>query len=399
MADETDAREDDETNDRIFQPDIQPTLSDRKDKEFFPWHRPRKHYLRVHQWCAEVRALITKIGYQDGDVVRYLGFPGEDFLDIRVLKGVCERAKVRIRYLGFDSTASYAGREFDFNLSKHEVFQLGCVHEHSRVLKTRLEQIANESSIAYRRTAKFRDFDIINIDLCDSMTSPTGGDYPPYFDAIKKLCDLQVAGRTQPWLLFLTTRAVRDQLDPPTKRKLFECVRANIGEHPDFASELAASLALDDVKIAAEISDQEPLDHGVLVNLFGLSIGKWLLKMMMEATPRLNVRLLKSYSYRVETPEPDMLSLAFLFDPAVARPVDRSGLSAPAPAAPQPSERQLALELLRGVSGILDIDQHLHDNDETHSKMAEKCGDLLTTVHYDKTKYDRWVEKTRWRPG
>ena len=124
MPDEPDALEDAVTNDRVFQPEIQPILTARDEKEFFPWHKPRKHYLRIHQWCAEVRKLITRNRYQEGDIVRYLGFPGEDFLDIRVLNGVCERANIRIKYLGFDSTASYAGREFEFNLSKHEVFQL-----------------------------------------------------------------------------------------------------------------------------------------------------------------------------------------------------------------------------------------------------------------------------------
>ena len=30
--------------------------------------------------------------------------------------------------------------------------------------------------------------------------------------------------------------------------------------------------------------------------------------------------------------------------------------------------------------------------------MVEKCGDLLVTVHYDKERYNRWVEENRWQP-
>ncbi len=390
--------EEEEALKRVYQ-EIQPTLTDKDERKFFAWHKPRKHYLRIHQWCAEVRELINLNKYQDGDVLCYLGFPGEDFLDIRVLKGVCERAKVRIRYLGFDSTASYAGREFQVNLTKHEVFQLGFIHEHSSVLKTRIETLARENSVAYQRTAKFRDFDIINIDLCDSLASPSDEPHPPYFDAIKKLCDLQVTGRTRPWVLFLTTRAIRDQIDSTTKRKLFDCVVRNIRDHADFATQLNEAFKLDDGKIRDELSDKKLLDHSTLVNLFGLSIGKWLLKMMMEATPKLCVRLLKSYSYRVEIDEPDMLSLAFIFEPVITPPVDKSGLT-PTAKEPDtnPSERQLAIDLLKAICGIEDIDQFLHDHEATHVKMVEKCGDLLATVHYDKESYKKWVEKNRWKP-
>ena len=60
-------------------------------REFKPWHKPRKQYIRLRQWCAIVRWLIRKVGMQQGDSLRYLGLPGEDLLDIRSLRGVCER--------------------------------------------------------------------------------------------------------------------------------------------------------------------------------------------------------------------------------------------------------------------------------------------------------------------
>jgi hypothetical protein len=67
MVNEPDAQEADEANDRVFQPDIQPLLTDQEVKDFFPWHKPRKHYIRINQWCAETRALIRRNGYQEGD--------------------------------------------------------------------------------------------------------------------------------------------------------------------------------------------------------------------------------------------------------------------------------------------------------------------------------------------
>lgn len=400
MADKTSGQDEEEANNRIFQPDIEPTLTDKDDREFFAWHKPRKHYLRIHQWCAEIRALIRLNKYQEGDVIRYLGFPGEDFLDIRVLKGVCEKEKVKIRYLGFDRTATYAGREFQFNLAKHEVFQLGFIQTPSYVLKDDFCVLANVNSIAYRETSKFRDFDIINIDLCDSMASPSEVEYPPYFDAIKKLCDMQVTGRTRPWVLFLTTRAIRDQIDSKTKRKLFDCVIENISDHDEFATALADSLDLNDDRIRDELSDTTQLDHAELVSLFGLAIGKWLLKMMMEANPKPLVRLLKSYSYRVEVDEPDMLSLAFIFEPHVTPPIDKTGLTPTSPQrSPHPGEHRLAIDLLSAFCAIEDIDTFLHTNETTYGKMVDKSAELLSSVHYDKEKYKKWAEKNRWRPS
>ena len=346
----------------IYQTEIKTTLTEPAARKFFPWHKPRKHYLRMHQWCAEVVNLFKINKYQEGDVIRYLGFPGEDFLDVRALQEICSKSKVWVRYLGFDSTASYAGQEFQFNLSQHEVFQLGYINQHSYVLKTRLEELADSNSMAYQRMSVCNDFDIINIDLCDSMASPDDADYPPYFEAIKNLCDIQIAGRAKPWVLFLTTRANRELLDADTKWKLFDCVLQNIRENADFAEQLDSAFALDDSKIRKELADKEQLSHGVLVSLFGLSIGKWLLKMMTEARPRLKVRLLKSYSYRVRISEPDMLSLAFIFEPITSPAVDRSGLSRPVKSAsnpPPPTESELAIELLTEICAIEDVDELL----------------------------------------
>jgi hypothetical protein len=400
MADESDEQEEAEAQRRIFQQDITPTLTDREEKKFFPWHKPRKHYIRVYQWCAEVRSLIKANGYQAGDVIRYLGFPGEDFLDIRTLQGVCAPENIVVRYLGFDSTSSHADQDFQFSLARHEVFQLGFIHEHSHVLRARIEQIVNDNSRTYHRTADYHDFDIINIDLCNSVATPANDEpQPPYFEAIKKLCDIQIAGRTRPWILFLATRAIRDQIESEAKWKLFDCVLRNVRESSEFAAKLLERLELDEKKIQQEMADKEQLAHNVLVSLFGLAIGKWLLKMMMGATPKLKVRLLKSYSYRVQIDEPDMLSLAFIFEPVTVPSADKSGLTKPMKAAEPPSEGELAVELISKVCEIVDIDQKLHDDDTLRTKMEDKCGDLLANCHYDKESYKKWVNKTRWGPS
>ena len=170
----------------------------------------------------------------EGDILRYLGFPGEDFLDVRTLQGVCQPLKIWVKYLGFDSTSSFTSEECSFNLSRHEVFQLGFIHEHSRVLKARIEDVAKENSLASKYTSEFRDFDVIDIDLCDAVASMSKDERNLYFEALMKLAKLQVRGRTRAGILFLTTRVIRDQLDGATKWRLFDCVLPNINQHRQF---------------------------------------------------------------------------------------------------------------------------------------------------------------------
>ena len=155
----------------IYQ-DILPTLEGIEARPFKPWHKPRKQYIRIYQWCATVRWLIERNGMQKGDILRYLGLPGEDLLDIRSLRGVCEPGGIWVKYLGFDSTAKLAKGEFEFHLAEHEVAQFGFINEHSRILKARIEDVVNEASLAYKYTKQYGDFDVINIDLCDSLAGP-----------------------------------------------------------------------------------------------------------------------------------------------------------------------------------------------------------------------------------
>ena len=177
-----------------------------------------------------------------------------------------------------------------------------------------------------------------------------------------------------------------------TKWKLFDCVLQNIRENSDFAEQLDSAFALDDSKIRKELAEKELLSHGVLVSLFGLSIGKWLLKMMTDASPRLKVRLLKSYSYRVRINEPDMLSLAFIFEPITSPAVDRSGLSRPSKnTTPPPSPTETE------VCAIADVDELLKADTALHDSITDAFGDLLATVHYDKARYLQWVADEGWK--
>ena len=74
---------------------------------------------------------------QQGDILRYLGLPGEDLLDIRSLRGVCEPGGIWVKYLGFDSTANLSKGEFEFRLGQRkDDARSGFINQHSRIFES-----------------------------------------------------------------------------------------------------------------------------------------------------------------------------------------------------------------------------------------------------------------------
>jgi hypothetical protein len=381
--------------------EVTPVIPQEAKKSYKPWHKPRKHHIRINLWCAAIRKLIEADGLADGHVLKYLGMPGEDFLDLRTLDGVCQRAKIKVRYLGLDSSAGT--EEFETNLSNHEISYLEYVYEHSYLLKGRIEDLANKKSHTYEKAASFRTFDVVNIDLCDSIA---GVSNKAYFEALYNLCLQQQAGRTKPWLLFLATRVGREHFDGTVKKQLFQCVVQNIDKHTAFDGSLKSTLKLDKAAVEADLDTSSPLAHWPLVQLFTLSLGKWLLDTMLRAEPRVKVQLLESFCYRVSDGEPgvsddlpDMVSLAFLFEPNISPPVEKAGVVAKsADALPNLSESDLAQAFIPVVATLQDVDKLLHENPELFKKAKEKTAKVLATARYDTSTYDAWLEGVTWKP-
>lgn len=378
--------------DEVYQRAIKPQLAELPDKQFKPWHKPRKHYLRVHQWCVEIANLIKELGIGCGDALRYLGMPGEDLLDVRTLQGVCERGGVKLRYLGFDSSADNEG-QYELNLSNHEVASLGFMDPFSRILKDRVERIAIDSSVARMHFAKQAPFDVINLDLCDSVAATTG--LGSYYDALVQICNLQ-AGRSKPWLIFMATRVIRSQIDTVSKVKLLQCVQKNMASSSAFTQRVRERLAFDAQDVDNEIADASQLEHARLVRAFGLGLSKWLLKVCMSTHPKVAVKLLKSYSYRIEQGEPDMLSLTFRFEPIIHERVDDSGLGrAPTAAAtPVPTEESLGIALAESVGSVCDVDQLLADDPTMMEKVTAQAATVLQAARYHPGKFRAWVADT-----
>lgn len=380
--------EKDEGLEGIYQGEISSTLESQVRTRFHPWHKPRKHFIRIYQWCHETRQLLKRLNLGPDGELRYLGLPGEDLLDIRVLQGVCQKAKVKLRYIGFDSSLNSA----QLNLSRHEVNSGGFIHPSSVVTRDRLEELASLDSMAYEKVDQHSPFDVINLDLCDSVTAAARDGKIPNLEAIRTLCDVQIKRRGQPWLLFLTTRALRENLDEKTAQLLFERLLKNIAENSGFSASLNKKLNFDEAQIRDEMKATASLNQPSWVSAYVLAVSKWLLHYMMAHGYSVTVRMLPSYLYSVRRNDKDMVSLAFLLEPTSVEREDDTQLTQPRKAvAVVASEASLAEELIDQVAKIEDVDEKLSSDKDLKVKMFTKCGSLLATLRYDMVAYKEFA--------
>lgn len=372
--------------DGIYQ-DVTSRLKEKKG--FKAWHKPRKHHIRAKQWGAAIEELIEGFGPAHSTrSITYLGMPAEDFLDVRALKDICQRQDAKLHYLGFDSTGEEG--QVEYFLSRHEAEEPDFVDKTSVVYKGRIEEVADESSIAFQMIEKHGPFDVVNIDLCNSIAFGRAG----YFNAIKRLCDHQTANSTRPWLLFLTTRVERAQMDKSIKQSLLTCVLRNVSNHESFASAIG-DIGLSEESLTQEIREGKLLVREELFDAFVLGIGKWLLQLMGSGQPHVTVSPLDGFSYRVGgNSHLNMISLAYKIEPVVERRTDTSGLTPGVSEAGEqrPTEAELAAELLENVKNVVDVDILMAQDDRLRSEAIEGTKELLRKARYPVEDYDEWAD-------
>lgn len=363
-----------------------------KEKDFQPWHHPRKQYVRIHQWCAAAQHLIKDLKLGPGDPFRYLTLPGNELLDVRALHGVCQSAGVDLRYLGFNSVARGSSDQAELNLSQHEVRSLAAIDPHSLILEERLESVAVDRSTALRSASQRAPFHAINIDLCDSIAYRESGDRRgSMLAALGKLLELQRQASV-PWLLFITTRALPGLVCQEARKGFMSAIAENTAASIEFKEKLAELLSgtADDLDVALSLAWAG--QDARFLRLFCTGLGKWLLSLLGDTPPR-ELTLLSSYWYQVGPDGPDMLSLAFRCDTPQKPMVDRHGIL-PAPAAPAAfSEVDAALRMVEKVAGSIDIDQLLADNPTMAEKLIAQTGRLLASARYNAEFYENWARK------
>lgn len=365
-----------------------PKPPERVKDRFLAWHRPRKQYVRHYQWCQEVNALINPQKLQAG-VLKYLGLPGLDLLDLRHFHtAICEPKSIKLRFLGFNTSARpNSAAQTELNISMDEVKRLPHVDPLSEVIGDDFKQLANQNSMAFQKAREFGPYDVINLDLCDGFGAGDPGMLQlNYYTAVNNLLSIQ-ARSPDPWLFFLTTRADKSNINEKVLQALIEKYCANLNQCQSFkdASRDKFAIETEDAVLQAIAQPKG------LLEVFLTGLCKWFVGLALGHTPPISVELVSIVGYHVDkrSPHEDLVSLALKFTPTHVPARDHLGLAAPAPLGPD--EGTLATRALRKVAKRVNVDTKLADDVALMQCMTEDTENLLRLARYDVESYRQWA--------
>ena len=361
--------------------DYDPTELERR--EFKPWHRPRKQFVRREQWVEQVKRLYADRPAEEP--LRYLGLPGTDLIDLRYLyEQICQPDGRPLIFLGFNSEAqprSPARRELDISL--YEVRRLPNVEQQSDVIQDDFRRISDEASIAWKRARTLGPFDVVNVDLCNGLASDSPTIHESIYDALSQVTALQGHSLT-PWLLLITTRIGPNMFDPDAEAAILQCFHDNVGTCDGFAQACQQHLGIDATTI-----DSSACSEADYLNLMIVALGKWLAR-LVQASRTSQVVLSSTLGYRVANDArcEDLVSIALRCDPIVARPED--ALS-PSPAPPF-DECETAKRIVRRTASRKDVDSLLESDPDAREALVVEMEGLLATAHYGTSQYRPWLD-------
>lgn len=372
-----------------------------KDRKFRPWHKPRKQFIRRKQWWAEIDAMLADARIAmppDNRVLRYLTLPSEDMIDVRVLSEELGKKGVKLKYLGYCDVKT--GTEYDqrMNLADSSVRESPSVEASSLIVRERLEDTANEASLAFRALHEHGPFHAVNVDLCQNFAKPRAEDMYACVDAIGSIVRVQIERLQKTWLLFVTTRVTPDHIDTAHLEAFVRAILNNIDRSAEFRDQSSELFASQGLALTAKLSQAKNLPFDEFKTLFCMGLGKWLLAYVSKATPQLEVEMLPSYYYSVHAGNPDMLSLAYRCTLISQAPTDPSGLilGAGVPqdkSMVQSDEVQLGLKILEHTRGLTNLDAYLAERPGEMEEMTTESARFLRLAGYNVENYAAFVGK------
>ena len=362
--------------------DIEYVAPQTEPKEFKPWHKPRKQFVRREQLSALLRGLYEK--RKPGDPLCYLGLPGTDLIDLRYLhEQLCYASGRPLRFLGFNTEAQRGNpAHVQLNVSLDEVRQLANVDPQSAVIHDDFRRIGNSNSVAWHRTRQFAPFDVVNIDLCDGLASdPLQSDESVY----KALAELVAIQRynPNPWLLLVSTRIRHGMFDADAEGWLTGLFRENVANCEGFA-EVCKELLESNV----ESIDPATCNDADLLVLMTAAISKWLSALVRAQGPS-RIELASTHGYRVNpvAVREDLVSFALRVEPVIVASRD--------PLSPTPptleDECTTAKAILRRLARRLDVDTLLKQRPDVYEGLVRETERLLADARYKVTDYRQWL--------
>ncbi|MES1192031.1 MAG: hypothetical protein ABUS47_13245 [Steroidobacter sp.] len=286
----------------------------------------------------------------------------------------------------------------ELNISLDEVMRLEGIHPTSTVIPDSIQSLADPKSVGYAQAMSAASFDIVNIDLCNSIgNAPPLNEQEGCYEAIRQILDFQRRRRPadQPWVFFLTTRANHGTINANARERFFDCLLRNVHDHADVELAVSEALNLDQARLLAFRSGSIENDTA-FENAFAAAVSKWLLQMLGSSPPIGTIKLLpSSCAYSVHKPgSRDMLSLGFMCQTIHAPVHDAAGLAAPGVKTVLPSEPKAAADIIRLVPNLTHVDEILADP-EKFEAMVSDTAEFMRSARFDAAKYVEWARKDR----
>lgn len=359
-------------------------------KEFLPWHKPRKQFVREKQWLHQIRLMLEDAPLE-GDVIKYLGLPGDDLLDLRYFhQEVCVPNNVKLKYIGFNYGANpMSKRSTELFVSIDEVNKLPNIDPTSTVLGYDICQIANKDSIAHEQSMKYGPYDIINIDLCDGFArQPFDKFIDTHYTALSQLLTLQ-ARKSRPWLLLLTTRTDTDSIDAQVFEKLKLLYCQNLDSCQVFRE--ASTL---DLNVSDRLSLDDKCNDGKGASeIFLIALCKWIATNLVAQRPPSSMELKSVIGYKVQHAVnfQDLVSIAIRISPTTQAAPDPLGL-AQHDDPPRVDECTLALQAMKRVIRLVDADTVLKENrNDIKGQMIQSASILMEQARYNVDEFHQWA--------
>lgn len=386
--------EEEDIAESVLPPEIVESAIPLELNQLFPWHRPRKQFIRKFQWQHHANRLIGHLYQtnslphnQSGDhELRYLTLPGTDYLDVRMLSECCRDAGCVLTSTGFLAAETGNPHKARAEIRQEALIKAGYISDRSHTIWRRLEEVSSAGSNAYSDIQRRGPFHIINIDACGSPAPANADHAQRMIDAIHRIIELQLSMQRSRWLLFLTVDIRNDTIDTETLQNLTQAIRQNAAESTEFRAEAEALFAVTENRpqdlnegiTAATGSEGMPF-----IRLFSLGMAKWFLHLVAER--RWNMKMHNSFCYST-TPSwddrPTMPCLAFEFLPPPPGIQDRFAVSR-APAVQASNDlNDPSLRALRKVAEMEDLDIRVGSNNELRSELIDETCTFLAEAGY-----------------
>lgn len=341
--------------------------------DFEPWHKPRKHWIRLNQWNRHILELLETT---TSSQINYFSFPGKDALDIRTI-GKCLPKGKKLCFYGLECREE----AFDQSITDSLLRDYDYISEDSKIEpRTRFEDLGKRTSKLISEVVSRDPFHVINLDFMDSLLSPTRGS--SIVKALLRLLTLQFERQYSDWLLFITTRCDQKSTNIELLKKCISSLAKNY-EKESFRREMNCQVY--------KIDETEQLDNTQLLTeqqfeeITIISILKMILQNAVNHHIEMNTCTVYSYTVLDSNEKPDMLSIALRFKKHIA--IDDATQIIEDNPTPNIDEVALGKRIVSCVAHCKNVDKILNDNIETKEKMAQQTKELLNVCGYDISRY------------